>query len=61
MFFYRLVSKGAMRRLQSVTIMVLINSPMMKSVVENGMEAKISGLVMVVPVMVVMRFWLGDL
>jgi hypothetical protein len=33
----------------------------MKSVVENGMEAEIYGLAMVVRILVEMRFWLGDL
>jgi hypothetical protein len=47
--------------LQSISIVGHVFSPMVKSVVENGMEAKIWGLVSVVRVMVAKRFWLHDL
>jgi hypothetical protein len=33
---------------------------MMKSVMENAMEAKIWGLILVVRFMVAMSFWLGE-
>jgi hypothetical protein len=45
----------------SLAIMGYVFSTMAKLVVENGMEAEISGLVMVVRVLVGMRNWLHDL
>jgi hypothetical protein len=46
--------------LQSIAIVGLVFSPMVKSVAKNGMEAVIRGLVSMVQVIMAMRFWLDD-
>jgi hypothetical protein len=60
-FFLPFGFKGSDAKLSRLCHHGTCLSSMVKSVVENGTEAEIWGLVLVVRVLVMMRFWLGDL